>query len=422
MIRASRGEPEFADDEPLDEAAAAAHLAQTCFTTGPTSRLGVELEHVVHDRLDSSRLVTGERLDQLIDGLSLGAGGCVTREPGGQLELSTLPHHGLANAVAAADQDLRTLYRATDEDGLTLVGEGTDPVQPPRRTLFRPRYDAMEAYFDDWLPQGRQMMCSTAAVQVTVEAGLHETDIAPTWQLLHEIGPTLVAMFANSPFLEGRATGWKSTRQAIWWSLDPARTRPVHGRFSSTSPQHEYVTFALDAPVMAIRSETERWERPRHLSFRQWLNTSSSTTDQRRPTHADLMYHLTTLFPQVRARGPLEVRYLDALPGRRWVVPVAVLYALLIDPKAQDAAREAVAPVADCWLDAARNGLAQPSLAAAASTLIELATFLARERSSQRAVRPPDRLVCRALRRSRTLPCRRPARRRTTSATAVRRQ
>lgn len=372
MTLRRRGDLDHAH-QPLDLAAAEEYLAQLCFVAGRPGRVGVELEHIVHDRLNAANPVTGSRLDKLIGALTLHAGGVASREPGGQLELSTAACDSLADVISAADGDLATLYSAADADGLILLGEGTDPVRPPRRTLSRPRYDAMEAYFDAWLPHGRQMMCSTAAVQVTVDVGATAKDVASSWHFLHAIGPTLVAMFANSPFLDGRDTGWQSNRQAIWWGLDPSRTRSVHASIPARSPQDEYVEFALDAPVMMIRSDEERWPRPRGLTLRRWLDTSTAPANLPRPTRRDVDYHLTTLFPPVRARGSVEVRYLDAQAGRRWVVPTAVVHALHYDHDARDAALAAVAPVTDCWLTAAREGLSNDALARSAGVILETA-------------------------------------------------
>lgn len=359
----------------LSHAAAEAFIARTCFKTGPPRQVGLEIEHVVHDQTDPTRPVAGERIDRLIRSLSLPAGGALTREPGGQLELSTLPLRGPAAAAAAGRRDLAVLHHAARSADLRLVGEGTDPLRSPVRTLHHPRYDAMESYFDAWGPAGRQMMCSTASVQITVEAGQRETDIAPTWDLLHALGPTLVAMFAHSPFVEGKATGWKSTRQAIWWALDPQRTSSPHrcrGN-SARNPIDEYTDFVLDAPVMLVYSGSDSWSAPSGLTFRDWLNGAARAAGLREPTHEDLTYHLTTLFPPVRARGAFEVRYIDALPGDDWAVPLAVVCALLDDPRAADRARDAVAPVLDRWTDAARCGLDQPDLAQAAAGCLSAA-------------------------------------------------
>lgn len=359
----------------LSHAAAEAFIAQTCFKTGPPRRVGLEIEHVVHDQQDPERPVGGERLDRLISSVSLPDGGLVTREPGGQLELSTIPHDGPAAATNAAVRDLAVLRQAASDAGLRLIGEGTDPTQPPRRSLHHPRYDAMEAYFDHWGSTGRQMMCSTASVQITVEAGQRSADIPRTWDLLHAIGPTLVAMFANSPFLQGRSTGWKSTRQLIWSELDPARTAATHRcrTAAQCSPVDEYTDFVLDAPVMLICSDDESWQAPQDLTFRDWLNGNGRFAGLRAPTDEDLTYHLTTLFPPVRARGAFEVRYVDALPGNGWAVPLAVVCALLDDRESGDLARDAVEPVLDRWVDAARHGMASPELAKAGATILQLA-------------------------------------------------
>ena len=156
----------------------------------------------------------------------------ITTEPGGQLELSSAPATSLGGCVTAAADDLAALRDVVRAAGLTLSGDGIDPIRPPRRVLDLPRYAAMEEFFDRRGPWGRVMMCNTASVQVCLDAG-HENGGAAgyrsRWQLLHAIGPVLVAAFANSPRRQGRASGWRSTRQAVWSRLDPGRTRAPAG-------------------------------------------------------------------------------------------------------------------------------------------------------------------------------------------------
>ena len=124
------------------------------------------------------------------------------------------------------------MRQAVGAAGLSLVGSGVDPYRPPARILDLPRYAAMEEFFDRGGPWGRLMMCSTASVQVCVDAGLEgdgPSGYRYRWRLLHALGPVLVAAFANSPLRAGRPTGWKSTRQAVWARLDPGRTRAPAG-------------------------------------------------------------------------------------------------------------------------------------------------------------------------------------------------
>jgi glutamate--cysteine ligase len=245
-----------------------------------------------------------------------------------------------------------------------------DPLRLPHRVLNLPRYAAMEEFFDRDGPWGRQMMCGTASVQVCVDAGEDspgQSGYRARWELLHALGPVLVAAFANSPLRAGQPTGWKSARQQVWANLDPGRTRApeVNGDLRAA-----WAGYALDAAVMCVRDEdSEDWTAPAGLTFRGWVRGSH----RRPPTTADLDYHLSTLFPPVRPRGHLELRMIDAQPGDGWIVPTAVVSALTDDPVAADAARCAVEPVweeradGDPWLRAARFGPADPVLSRALS-------------------------------------------------------
>ena len=257
----------------------------------------------------------------------------------------------------------------------------------------------MEQYFGGWGSAGRVMMCSTASVQVNVEAGVRPSPtngarrpapagiglpagssapsplqgIRQRWDLLHAIGPALVAAFANSPRRAGRPTGWKSTRQAVWMRLDPARTGVPPIR-PGEELEWAFTRWALDAPLLLVRRDDAPWTAPAGVSFRQWLRRGRGVVpDRHPPTPDDLAYHLTTLFPQVRPRGHLEVRFIDAQPGHWWTVPPAVIAALLDDETAADRARHACAPVEGRWRDAARAGMDDAELARAANRLLEIA-------------------------------------------------
>jgi glutamate--cysteine ligase len=250
----------------------------------------------------------------------------------------------------------------------------------------------MEEFFDRRGPWGRVMMCNTASVQVCLDAGDENgsTDgYRSRWRLLHAIGPVLVAAFANSPRRRGRASGWRSTRQAVWSRLDPGRTRAPEGAepgraadsdppgADARDPRDVWAAYALDAELMCIRrDDSSGWTAPPGLTFRDWLRGAG----ERRPTADDLTYHLSTLFPPVRPRGHLELRMIDAQPGEDgWIVPLAVTAALFDDPEAAETAYRTVKPLAEralalpaphnpLWIDAARYGLADPELHEAAIT------------------------------------------------------
>lgn len=375
-----------------DRRVAEAYVASVCFKHGPPRKLGTELEWVVRNAADPTRRLdldtllralgpyaptTARRhgsgsLPEILPPSPLPRGGRVTLEPGGQVEIASPPLDSLAGLVDAVGHDVAQLRHRLAAAGLTLARRAGDPLRAPRRLLDVPRYAAMEAAFDRIGPHGRTMMCSTAAVQVSVDAGEGGDgggDTAARWAALHEIGPTLTAAFANSPAVHGRRTGWKSSRMASWLSLDPARTSPPP--VTGADPAGEYARRAVDTALMCVRpgDDADAWTAPRDLTFADWVAGALGTP----PTRSDLDFHLTTLFPPVRPQGHLEVRYVDQQPGDEWIVPVAVLAAVLADPVTVDRARAAVAPAVGRWAAAARHGLADRVLRRSAGDLFELA-------------------------------------------------
>lgn len=352
-----------------------AYVGGICFKTGPPGRVGVESEWLVSDAQRPDQHVPLSRIQAAATAAGpLPARSAITYEPGGQLEISTLPLDGISACHAALQADLCHLDRYLTAAGLRRSGSGLDPLRSPVRQLDDPRYAAMEAYFDARAgagngirddaasgSPGRIMMCSTASVQVCLDIGATMDAAGGRWQLVHALGPVLVASFANSPLRTGRSTGWRSTRQAVWAGVDPARTCPPEGR----DPVAAWSRYALDAPVMALRREAGPWLADPGITFREWLRAGSPYGY---PNGDDLAFHLSTLFPPVRPRGFLELRMIDGQAPAYWPVPVAVATALLDDPRAAETAREATAPVADRWRVAARAALTDPALAASART------------------------------------------------------
>jgi glutamate--cysteine ligase len=380
-----------AADRPLSEEDAEAHIHGICFKTGPPGLVGVELEWLVSDERDPAVRVEADRVRQTVDTLTTGnpqaalpGGGTISTEPGGQLELSSAPAPSLGGCVAAAAADLTTLRDTAHAAGLRLSGHGLDPLRPPQRVLDLPRYAAMEAFFDRRGPWGRVMMCNTASVQVCLDAGRDGPGLdgyRQRWRLVHAIGPVLVAAFANSPLQSGQASGWRCTRQVVWNRLDPYRTRAPAGAepgraAGELDPRDAWVSYALDAELMCIRRDGEAsWAAPPGMTFRDWLRGAG----ERPPTAEDLGYHLTTLFPPVRPQGHLELRMIDAQPADGWIVPTAVVSALVDDPKAAEAALAAAEPLwehasmatvqnrqsptdADPWMRAAKHGPSDPGI------------------------------------------------------------
>ncbi|MFG2456175.1 ergothioneine biosynthesis glutamate--cysteine ligase EgtA [Streptomyces sp. NPDC048523] len=359
----------------LPEAELEALVRGICFKTGPPRRIGVEVEWLVHE-LSSPRLpVTPERLAAAYAALrTVPLTSALTVEPGGQLELSSQPADSLMECIGTVSADLAAVRAALAEHGLGLVGLGHDPWHPPRRYLREPRYDAMETCLDRTGPAGRAMMCTSASVQVCVDAGHEEPGplgLGRRWWLAHQLGPVLVAAFANSPLAGSEPTGWLSTRQLLWTEIGKDR---AGGPDLDADPRGAWARHVLDAPVMCIRRDSGPWDVPEGLSFREWARSGAP----RPPTREDLDYHISTLFPPVRPRGHLELRMMDAQPGEDgWIVPLAVTTALFDDPETAETAYRVVKPLAErtaslpaphnpLWIDAARHGLADPELHEAA--------------------------------------------------------
>ncbi|MGW0120844.1 ergothioneine biosynthesis glutamate--cysteine ligase EgtA [Streptomyces sp. NPDC003327] len=368
---------------PLTEEEAEDLLRCICFKTGPPRTVGAELEWLVHDLRDPRTPVRPSRVAAALDTVrTLPLVSALTFEPGGQLELSSRPAGSLMECLDSLAADLRAVRAALGPLGLTLSGYGVDPWNARHeRVLLEPRYDAMETALDRNGPAGRAMMCDSASVQVCLDAGYEEPGplgLHRRWQLAHLLGAVLVAAFANSPQHGGRRTGWRSTRQSLWADLDPVRTLapPTDGE-----PRAGWAAHALDTPVLCVRSDDGPWAVPEGLTFRDWLRTGGP----RPATEEDLRYHVTTLFPPVRPRGHLELRMIDAQPGLDgWMVPVAVTTAVFDDAWAAETIYRAVKPLAEwagpdpaprnpLWVAAARDGLTDPVLRAAAGTVFEAA-------------------------------------------------
>lgn len=359
-----------------DRAEAEAYVASVCFKHGPPRQVGVELEWTVHDAADPRRQLDAAALaaalgdhapPTLVPGSPhrpLPSGATITVEPGGQVELSTPPFASLRELLDTVADDITLLTALLADAGLVLGERGADPHRPPRRLLRVPRYAAMEAAFAPLGPEGMTMMCSTAGLQVCLDAG-ERADLPARWSAVHALGPVLVALFANSPGVGGRRADWASARMRACHGTDPARTRPAA---CTPDPAASWARRVLDTPVIVRRRPGEDWSVPRGVSFADWLAGALPTP----PTTDDLDYHLSTMFPPVRPRGYLEVRYLDTQRPGGWVAPVVLLTALLGTGRAVDPVLAATEPAVGRWLHAARYGLADRRVARAARDVVEL--------------------------------------------------
>jgi ergothioneine biosynthesis glutamate--cysteine ligase EgtA len=358
--------------EPLSLEAAEQRVHTAALAESTIGSVGLEVEtHLVDlaavpDRIGWERVADAAAAVGPLPGRSV-----VTFEPGGQFELSGPPAPDVVSALNALRGDEQRARLRLGERGIGLAHVGADPLRASRRVNPRPRYAAMQEHFQSTgqVTAGLAMMCSTAAVQVNLQAGP-----SSGWRarvgLAHQLGPTLVALSACSPWLAGRDSGWKSARQRVWADLDSRRCGPLLGR---DEPAAEWARYAMQAPVMFVRrAESDATAVRDIVPFEDWV-AGRTLLDDRRPTSGDLDTHLTTLFPPVRLRGFLELRYLDVSPPRWWPAIAAVATALMDDPVAADGAAEASEPTARRWTEAARDGLGDPLLAESARRCVAIA-------------------------------------------------
>ncbi|CAM2790688.1 ergothioneine biosynthesis glutamate--cysteine ligase EgtA [Prescottella defluvii] len=371
--------------------AAEAYVGGVCFKLGPPRLIGAELEWLTahagpaptRPELTAIAAALGPHAPpSLVPGSParpLPDGSLVTVEPGGQIELSSAPRdsaRALCDALASDERVLRTLLARRS---IAAHSGAADTRRAARRLLQLPRYRAMEERFEGIGPFGKLMMCNTAAVQVSIDAGADVDEVAGRWNLLHAVGPALIAAFACSPRLQGIPPGdWASQRMRTWLELDPPRTTGTSD--VTVDPVGDYARWVLDVPLLCVIRDGPCWTAPPGATFADWIDGGLDDELGRRPTHADLDYHLTTVFPPVRAVGHLEVRYFDAQPGDLWRVPIAAVEALSSSPEAARAAVAVAAATRGRWSDAARAGLGDGEVRAAAVDLLDLAATHAPDR------------------------------------------
>ena len=286
-------------------------------------------------------------------------GARISFEPGGQIEISTAPQP-TASEVIDSTQQLVTLIRAPmSSAGIELVARGVDPyndVDTVPLQLHRDRYTGMTRYFESIGPSGVRMMRQTAALQINLERG---EDPKSRWRLLNSLAPIVVALFANSRQYAGKRTEWASYRAQLWRTLDPSRTGIV---YDDPGQAQRYLRFALDA--IAMRSGDAGVG---YRTFRKWMTEAAVTREE-------WLFHLSTLFPEVRPKEFFELRSADTIEPDALAAPVVFVTSLVYDGESARRAIELTGAPTDGLLErAGRLGLADPEIRRVASRLVVLA-------------------------------------------------
>jgi glutamate--cysteine ligase len=266
----------------------------------------------------------------------------VSLEPGGQVELSGAPLDNLHQTCAEVHTHLHQIKEIGGEIGMGMIGLGYQPKWRYDDIPWMPkgRYRIMRDYMPKKGGLGLDMMARTCTVQVNLDfAG--EADMVRKFRVGMALQPVATALFANSPFTEGRPNGFQSFRSHIWTDTDPDRTGDLPFLFEDGFGFERYVDYAIDVPMYFVYRDG-RYIDASGQSFRDFMDGRLPALPGERPLITDWADHLTTLFPEVRLKTYLEMRGADGGPWRRLCALPALWVGLLYDGPALDAAWDLV--------------------------------------------------------------------------------
>jgi glutamate--cysteine ligase len=272
-------------------------------------------------------------------------GANVSLEPGGQFELSGAPLQDMHEICDETGNHLAEVKAVADELGLGFLGLGHTPLWRRDEVPIMPkgRYKIMREYMPKVGNLGLDMMFRTCTVQANLDFG-SEADMVLKFRTSLALQPICTALFANSPFVEGKPSGYVSSRARIWTDTDPDRTGMLGFVFEDGFGFETYARYALDVP-MYFAKRGDRYIDLSGKSFRKFMDGDLPEMPGQRPSIKDWADHTTTLFPEVRLKQYLEMRGADAGPWSRLCALPALWTGIFYD----DAALAAAWDLAKHW-------------------------------------------------------------------------
>ena len=265
--------------------------------------------------------------------------GAISLEPGGQFELSGAPLENLHQTCKESNQHLATLREIAEPLGIRFLGMGGSPkwTFPETPRMPKSRYDIMTRYMPKVGSQGLDMMYRTCTIQVNLDFS-SEVDMRRKMQVSLKLQSMATALFASSPFTDGKPNGLLSWRGDIWRDTDNNRAGLIPFAFKPDFGFENYVEWALDVPMYFVVRDG-KYHDCTHVTFRQFMNGAlKGEIADYEPNIGDWTNHLSTLFPDVRLKRFLEMRGADGGPWRRICALPAFWVGLLYDDGALDAA------------------------------------------------------------------------------------
>tara|TARA_R110002020_G_scaffold341690_9_gene556259 strand:- start:1333 stop:2700 length:1368 start_codon:yes stop_codon:yes gene_type:complete len=265
-------------------------------------------------------------------------GGSVSLEPGGQLELSGAPLEHVHQTCAEVTRHLREVKEVADEIGAGFLSLGFRPDTKLEDVPIMPkgRYQIMRDYMQKVDTHGREMMFRTCTVQTNLDFS-SESDMVKKFRVSLALQPLATALFANSPFKEGKLNGYKSYRSRVWLNTDKDRTGMLPFVFDEGFGYEQYVDYALDVPMYFVYRNGE-YLNAAGKSFRDFLDGTLDVVPGEVATLSDFEDHLSTIFPEVRLKQFLEMRGADTGPWDELCALPAFWVGLLYDNSALNAA------------------------------------------------------------------------------------
>ena len=271
-----------------------------------------------------------------------GSDGAISLEPAGQLELSGAPLENLHETCNETGRHLQQVKAIGEKTGKGFLGMGMWPDKTRAELPIMPkgRYDIMLRHMPRVGNLGLDMMLRTCTIQVNLDYA-SEADMAQKFRVGLALQPLATALFANSPFTEGKPNGYQSFRSHIWSDTDPHRTGMLPFVFEDGFGYERYAEYMLDVPMYFVFRDGKYIDAA-GLSFRDFLNGELSVLPGEKPTMSDWNDHLSTAFPEVRLKSFLEMRGADGGPWNRICALPAFWVGLLYDQNALDAAWDRV--------------------------------------------------------------------------------
>ncbi|CUJ04820.1 glutamate--cysteine ligase [Cognatishimia activa] len=269
-------------------------------------------------------------------------GANVSLEPGGQLELSGAPLQSIHETCDEVNAHLKDVKDIADKIGVKFIGLGAAPIWTHEQMPVMPkgRYKLMTEYMDRVGTMGKSMMYRTCTVQVNLDFG-SEADMVKKLRVALALQPVATALFANSPFFDGKVNGHKSWRSRVWRDLDPARTGMLPFVFEDGFGFERWAEYALDVPMYFVYRDG-KYVDALGQSFRDFLKGELPALPGETPTLSDWADHLTTAFPEARIKKFMEMRGADGGPWRRLCALPAFWVGLMYDQSSLDAAWDLV--------------------------------------------------------------------------------